>query len=207
MSEQTPIQQPQPVEFQIDDESTVRGLLWPGETLPVLFIHDLGDSDDLDTWGSLPETVNRAGHTVLAIDLPGHGLSDGEPTLANAERAIQQSFMFLSSRFGPSIAVVASGAASGLVPHAPIAAAVLFSPNDEVGAAEFHPKLIFVGAVDATARAAADRYLRASRGWTLVSSFATTVQGAGMLQTDHGPKIASQVLSFLRDYGPPTRRT
>ena len=42
----------------------------------VLFIHDIGT--DLDEFGSLPGIVADLGFDVVIVDLPGHGLSDGD---------------------------------------------------------------------------------------------------------------------------------
>ncbi len=200
MSNSLALPTPQPFELQLDDSGMLRGLLWQGDQLPVLFVHDLRESDDIDCWGALPEIVQRAGHAAIAIDLPGHGLSDGEQSADRARKTVERCCQHLIQAFGPRFFIVAAGSSSGILPSAALAALVLFSPPDENGAEAAYPKLLFVGAADPDARAAADRYLRASRGWTLVSSFATATQGADLLKTDHAPKIAAQLLAFLRDY-------
>ncbi len=200
MSEHELARQPEALEIPLADGLTLQGLIWPGEALPVLFVHGLDEEDDLDRWGSLPEIVHRAGHAVLAIDLPGHGLSDGEATEDEARQAIARCYRHISESFGSRFAVVVEGSAAGLLPPEPLAALVLFSPRDVHGAVAAHPKLVFAGVTDPQARDAADRYLRASRGWTLISSYATPAQGTALLQTPHAAKITAQLLSFLRDY-------
>ena len=180
--------------------TTVRGLIWRGEKLPVLVIHGSGPDHDLDRWRSLPEHVHRAGHTVIVFDLPGHGLSDGEASEEDARIAIGQIMRDTDSTFGPGIAVITEESGNRLLPPDPLKAIVVLSPRDSTGAQTGSPKLIFCGATDPAAHHAADAYLRASRGWTLVSSFATSEQGASLLETAHAPKVAAQIVSFLRDY-------
>ncbi|MGD9712805.1 MAG: alpha/beta hydrolase [Thermomicrobiales bacterium] len=182
------------------ESSTIRGLRWPGSRTPVLLIHEPARDCDLDSWGPLPEILQRAGHSVVAFDLPGHGLSEGNATKDAAAEAIDRAWRVTGAQEERPIAVVAAGPACSLVPLAEMSALVLLSPVDESHADTGDPKLVLVGALDPVARAAADRFLRASRGWTLVSSFATVDQGTSLLATTHANKIAMQIVSFLRDY-------
>jgi pimeloyl-ACP methyl ester carboxylesterase len=56
-------------------------------TLPVLvFIH--GAMHDHSVWGLQSRALAHHGHAVLALDLPGHGRSEG-PALATVEKAAQ----------------------------------------------------------------------------------------------------------------------
>jgi hypothetical protein len=104
-----------------------------------------------------------------------------------------------------------AGRAIGLMRQLPagppdIRALVILSPPDGVSVQGVYPRLVFVGATDEDARAAADRFLRESRGWTLVSSFGTSVQGHQLLKSPHGKTIIRQILAFLADYAVPPRR-
>ncbi len=72
------ISPPAPAAIQLPGRAgAVRGLAWawPESDLGMLFLHDLGA--DLDELRWLAEPVAAAGISVLAVDLPGHGLSDG----------------------------------------------------------------------------------------------------------------------------------
>ena len=192
---------PEAIEWQTGSPGiAVRGLIWRGEQLPVLFIHEPGPGHDLDRWGSLPEFVHRAGHTVVVFDLPGHGLSDGDPTEANARTAIEQIVQETTNAFGTALSIVTEGSGNSLLPQVPLRALIILSPRDTTGAQTGSPKLIFCGATDPASRDAADDYLRSSRGWTVISSFGTGVQGSALLETIHRTKIAAQIVSFLRDY-------
>ena len=42
----------------------------------IVFVHDL--QRDLDEFGTLPELLAASGFDTVAVDLPGHGLSDGD---------------------------------------------------------------------------------------------------------------------------------
>jgi pimeloyl-ACP methyl ester carboxylesterase len=55
----------------------VRGVAFKGAGLgTVIFVHDL--QRDLDEFGSLPELLAASGFDTVAVDLPGHGLSEGD---------------------------------------------------------------------------------------------------------------------------------
>jgi pimeloyl-ACP methyl ester carboxylesterase len=69
-----------PVEFDLGSGlPTLRGVRVVGASQPigrVLCLHDLGR--DLDEFGVLPTVLAAGGFVVEAVDLPGHGLSDGD---------------------------------------------------------------------------------------------------------------------------------
>ena len=50
---------------------------WPGDGIPLLFVHGIGSS--LDTWGGIPAVLAADPRAVLAVDLPGHGESSRGP--------------------------------------------------------------------------------------------------------------------------------
>jgi pimeloyl-ACP methyl ester carboxylesterase len=71
------------VEILLRSGGVVRGLSLSGATTgssygrgTILFVHDIGS--DLDEFGAMPEFVAALGFDVVLVDLPGHGLSDGE---------------------------------------------------------------------------------------------------------------------------------
>ena len=197
-----PLPMPEPREWPLGSavSSSIRGLRWPGVRTPVLLIHEPDADRDLDHWGSLPDLLQRNGYPVVAFDLPGHGLSDGAATLESATEAVDLVWGDIAAQGSQPIAVIAAGAACSLLPSRQTSARILLSPTGKSHAETPDPKLVFVGSLDPVARAAADRFLRASRGWTLVSSFATPDQGTKLLSSPHAGKITAQIVSFLRDY-------
>lgn len=92
------------VEFLLGSGSIVRGLTIVGTAIDpasrpgtVLFVHDIGG--DLDEFGSLAEVIADLGFDVVLIDLPGHGLSDGdEPDLGGCMAAVIEVFEGLADR-------------------------------------------------------------------------------------------------------------
>ena len=69
-----------PVEYDLGpDIPTLRGERSVGRGAHgalILCVHDLGQ--DIDELGPLPSVLARTGFVVDAIDLPGHGFSDGD---------------------------------------------------------------------------------------------------------------------------------
>lgn len=93
----------------------------------VVFVHDV--NRDLDEFGSLPDDLAAKGHDVVAFDLPGHGLSDGDGELRECVAAVRE----VVTRYGGSpIGLVASGrpatVAASLGDRAGVVAQVLISP-------------------------------------------------------------------------------
>jgi len=94
------------VEFPLRSGSIIRGLALGGAgTGPasgrgtILFVHDIGA--DLDEFGSLPDAIADLGFDVVLIDLPGHGLSDGdEPDPGGCRNAVTSVLDALADR-GP----------------------------------------------------------------------------------------------------------
>lgn len=67
-----------PVAIELASGLTVRGTRSStgSGTHTIVMIHDIGT--DLDEFGPLAALLIGAGFDVIAVDLPGHGLSDGE---------------------------------------------------------------------------------------------------------------------------------
>jgi alpha-beta hydrolase superfamily lysophospholipase len=114
---------------------TVRGVRWDwaGPDLSMLFLHAQGG--DLDDLRWLADGVVAAGISVLGIDLPGHGLSDGEIS-ADGANAIRAATAELGREATGVIAVLAQGEGAGLLlrtdlpasPSGPPVAAILLDP-------------------------------------------------------------------------------
>ncbi|HSL73314.1 MAG TPA: alpha/beta hydrolase [Ilumatobacteraceae bacterium] len=65
-------------ELELDGGIVVRGIRIDGGTAArLVLLHDIGH--DLDEFGRLPEALAALGCDVLAVDLPGHGVSDDPP--------------------------------------------------------------------------------------------------------------------------------
>lgn len=103
---------PAAVEFP-GPEAPVQGIAWawPGADLAVLMLHDIGA--DLDSLRWLAEPVAAAGVSVLCMDLPGHGLSEGRPESAAA--AIADVYHGLCQAVPGVTGIVAEGHAASLL--------------------------------------------------------------------------------------------
>jgi pimeloyl-ACP methyl ester carboxylesterase len=120
-----------PIEIPLETGITLRGVEVDGSAAgrpAILLVHDL--DADLDEFGSLPEALAALGYRVIAVDLPGHGLSDGDdvdpPTCAAAVREVVARFA------GARIGIVASGrlatVAAALGEREQVVAQVLVNP-------------------------------------------------------------------------------
>lgn len=197
---------PSMLEFQLEPgQEVIRGSIWDAGPTPLVLIHDVGDSFDVDSWLDLPGILHRNGYTVCAIDLPGHGLSDGTFSVQSGRMAVARVLSEMGTRTGHSAAIVVAGKALELVPdesstHVLPRAVIAFSPPVVLEGHPTVPKLAFVGATNSLARDRADQFLRRSRGWTMVSSYGTSEQGHELLESPHAENIVGQILAFLASY-------
>jgi pimeloyl-ACP methyl ester carboxylesterase len=86
----------------------VRGVCWGAGPDRVLLLHEPGA--DIDAWGTLPaQLAQTLGVEALAVDLPGHGLSDDPWKPAMIDELIRQ---LISASVGLSAPAIASHAQS-----------------------------------------------------------------------------------------------
>ncbi|MCH7902430.1 alpha/beta fold hydrolase [archaeon] len=67
------ISEPEKVDFKTEDNVTITANLWRGEKDAVLLIHMLNSKKE--SYNVFAEKLNKAGFTVLALDMRGHGES------------------------------------------------------------------------------------------------------------------------------------
>lgn len=183
----------------------LRGHRWGlGQTATIL-VHEPGT--DLDSWADLPALLLAGGLPVIAVDLPGHGLSDDpwEPdqlseTLSGAAddaRAAGAGRVFLVVAGASTVAGFAVAAKSG------VDALVALSPEATVGEggvprSAVVPKLLFVGALGEEAPVRARALAGSAGGWTMLSTIPTAEQGTALLAGAWGGQVREQIASFLR---------
>lgn len=96
-----------PIEFSSSTSDVIRGIKIPKTGANrVLLVHSLGA--DLDEFGSLPEKLHARGYEPIAIDLIGHGISDGSSNLLR----VREDLLCLIKQLvddGDSIGLVMSG--------------------------------------------------------------------------------------------------
>ena len=192
-----------PVLVELDSGgTTVRGHVWQGDTNWVILLH--GPGEDLDAWGDVPATIATDGYSVLAIDLPGHGLSDGVWSPDEDETLIESLTRFAQTSGATRVFVVAPGALaeSATRSSAGIAAAVALSPMPQraIPGDRTPPTLILVGGSENEAVKNANRFFRQLRGWAVLSSLGTHQQGTALFASEWRQHALEQFLAFLRDY-------
>jgi pimeloyl-ACP methyl ester carboxylesterase len=183
----------------------VRGLAWPGGPDTVILIHDAGG--DLDAWGALPATLAGQGYRVVAIDLPGHGLSD-DPWESERAPEIVAEIVSAARLVSGRCFVIGAGSLAPVIGGMVMDALVMVSPHALAGperSASASPCLIFVGGADPASVDAADRFFRARRGWAVVSSYGAAENGTALLSSEWAGHLAEQTIAFLRDYRTPFR--
>lgn len=192
---------PEPVEIEVPSEHlAVRGLHWPGGDHAIVLVHEPGA--DVDRWGTLPDDLASDGDAVLAIDLPGHGLSDGawHPDLLDpAVAAARDAAVAQGAR---AVFLIAAGLAAvtgvpGFRAHIAIAP---WLPETLAmsGRLPVVPTLILAGASESEREAAQALYHRAT-GWTVLSTFGGAC-GAGLLDGAWRTHVREQIRAFLADY-------
>jgi len=193
---------PEPVEFALPrDGLTLRGLRWPGGDHAVVLVHDPGA--DLDSWQDLPEDLTQAGYTVLAFDLPGHGLSDGDWRLALLDPAVAAALGFALNAGARAAFLIAAGvSAMTTVPDFRARVALsprLISPDPAPSRLPPSPTLILAGSGD-DEREQAQRFFRVTTDWAVLSTFGGAPSGAALLRSDWAAQAREQIRTFLADY-------
>lgn len=189
------------------DEVMLRGLLWRGGEDAVILLHDVGH--DLDSWEPISAAVAAAGFTVMAIDLRGHGASDGAwdpaglagdlPVILAAARASVPGRLVLIGAGSTGLAVFAGG-----VEPRPDAV-ILFSPGplagqrDEDLRGEGISKLFIVGSRDQIADRTAGELRNRSIGTASLVSVPTVAHGAALLGSEWQQQLVEKVLAFLSE--------
>lgn len=108
-----------PIEFASSTSDVIRGIKLANDGgSRVLLVHSLGA--DLDEFGSLPEKLHARGYEPIAVDLIGHGISDGSSNLPR----IREDLLCLIEQLvedGDSIGLVMSGQLSTIGAHIGVA--------------------------------------------------------------------------------------
>lgn len=188
-----------PVELHLSG-TTMRGYRWPGDDAWIVLLHEVGE--DLDVWNDIPATLAAAGYTVVAIDLPGHGLSDDPWRPECASSLVDDIVRSVTPPTGRCFVIAAGSLSEPAMRSAHVDAIVALSPGIPSGDpfVRTPPALILVGGADTAAAEAADLVFRATRGWTVVSSFGSTRQREALYSGPWGPHALEQTLAFFRDY-------
>jgi alpha-beta hydrolase superfamily lysophospholipase len=194
------------------DGVTLRGELVRGDDVWLCLVHDVGE--DIDAWKPLRRGLARKGWTQLALDLRGHGGSDGEWTGERGELDVDLA-VTLARRLGARhVCVVAAGRGAVMALQAverglpePLFALpdslVLLSagPLDGLDPMRLRgqglPKLFVYGAKDLLA-ADSEALRKASIGWTVGVTFGTEAR-ASALVAERAANVVDKIHGLLKE--------
>jgi pimeloyl-ACP methyl ester carboxylesterase len=190
------------VEIVASDRVTLRGEAWGAGDDWLVLLHDAGA--DLDVWRPLMGLADQRSLSLLALDLRGHGGSEGTWKEGETELDFEAAGSFARSEGARTVCVAAAGtaalAALRAAPRVAPDALVLLSPGPlrACGTADLRApgvaKLVLVGGLDPRADADAAAIRAVSIGPALVVSLPTKRQGTDLLSE---PQAVDQFLYFV----------
>jgi pimeloyl-ACP methyl ester carboxylesterase len=189
------------VELKTQHELVLRGeAIRAGQDWAVL-VHDLGE--DIDAWRRLPRRLAADGMSVLALDLRGHGGSDG-PDGEGCDDTIRAdtaaALTYVESQGAQRIYVIAAGRSCAPATReassrcqALVALALVDGSSDWGGL----PRLAVVGSASAAQQTIVDAF-RSPPGWAVVAHVPFSAPGLGVLRTPWGSNVVEYVAGFLK---------
>jgi dienelactone hydrolase len=197
----------EPIEITLPDHTILRGVRWPGGDDAVVLVHEPGQ--DLDAWRPLTDALAASGFTATAIDLRGHGASDGEWTAPAGDRDLQGILAHARAAVGGRLVLIGAGP-SGAAALAPgfdprPDAVILFSPGPLPDSdarslrGEGISKLFVVGSQDPAANRTAAELRNRSIGTASLVSVPTDAHGTALLNREWRQQLVEKVLAFLSE--------
>jgi pimeloyl-ACP methyl ester carboxylesterase len=196
---------PQAIEWSLPCEQIIRGFRWGKGPDTVLLLHEPGA--DLDAWATLPvEIARQLGIETIAVDLPGHGLSD-DPWDPARLRDLLRQVPDLTPATGRRFIIAAGSPAITVLEQAPaieLAGLVCLSPGvphegQNPQRSPRLPKLFVTGSLAGNDLNEARRLATARGGWSVVTSLPVAERGTGLLASTWGAQLIEQIVAFLRD--------
>jgi pimeloyl-ACP methyl ester carboxylesterase len=199
------------VEYPLPWGPVMRGVRTGDGADIALLLHEPGA--DLDAWGAFPSRLARAlPVTVVALDLPGHGLTDDpwEPERLGEvvrvamsdglprESAYPSGFRFLIAAGATAtsgLQLAAELALTGVVCLSPVAMEADSKPERSPRVA----KLIVAGAQAGSDLQTARRFAGQCGGWAVVTSLPVAAHGTALLAWDRAAQLEEAIVAFLRD--------
>ena len=192
----------EPIEITTGDGIILRGEARPGGRLWVVFVHDQGG--DLDQWMDVPEQLAAHGVGVVAIDLRGHGGSDGGADPGSVGLDLEAVIAAARDRGAEIVVVAAAGsAATAALNHSSAEAVIAITPTE--ADADPDPSRPFARLLivtrDPAAEAAASAIQAQPGRRTLVAGVPADDTGLALLTGEWGSNVASYIVAFVRRLG------
>src|SRR5687767_11203982 len=196
---------PQTIEWNLPWGAALRGLQWGSGVDLALLLHEPGA--DLDAWLTLPgEIARQLEIETVAVDLPGHGLSDDpwDPArLPDLLRALPE----IAPAEGRRFLIAAGTSAIAALEQAPVielSGLMCLSPQrldheQNPPRSPRVPKLFIAGSLDGSDLGSARRLATTSGGWTVVTALPVAERGTALLASPWGGQLIEQAITFLRD--------
>jgi pimeloyl-ACP methyl ester carboxylesterase len=182
---------------------TLRGQQWPGDPLTVVLLHEPGEDQDLDRWRPLIPYLLGNGASVLAIDLRGHGASDGDWSPAHVVDDIVAVVTFTRKRAAMVVVCAAGESALAALRAAAVTRVdglILLSPicgSGDSPRGPGIPKLLIASGRDDEAIDCAGRLRAASIGPALSVSLPTAERGTALLAGAVAATCREHIAAFL----------
>jgi pimeloyl-ACP methyl ester carboxylesterase len=200
-----PTLSPQALEWSLPWGQVIRGFRCGKGPDTALLLHEPGA--DLDAWTTLPaEMARQLEIETVAVDLPGHGLSD-DPWDPERLPDLLRLLPGFTPAAGRRFLIAAGSPATAALQQASImelAGLVCLSPaTPEDGQTPPRsprlPKLFVAGSLGGSDLNQARQLATACGGWSVVTSLPVTERGTGLLASSWGAQLVEQLLTFLRD--------
>jgi len=195
---------PLPIEIEVEAGTRLRGHEWLVLGPPVIMVHDI--DVDLDAWGPALQMSADAGFHVIAVDLRGHGLSDGVADSKSLESDVATLVRHVNRVWGKCGLVLAGRACRGAMKigsdEAP--AQVFITPDlPDINEAAVHSsqpaiRMVIVGTLDPVARNESQRVFDALPGQKVMASVGDAARGERLLEGR--PHLIEDICSFFRMY-------
>lgn len=186
----------------LPNSARVYGVSWGDAEASLLLLHDYGE--DLDSVRPLARSVSRRGWRTIALDLPGHGLSDAVPGNVLSQSALAALHHYLVGRgWGPLfIAGVGMSAevARGFSKLPEVAGLILISPAPlAVGSGQrlSVPTLLFVPNRRPEVVQAVQDLCASAEAYWLRALLPTDQAGSALLRGRWLSQINSHLVGFL----------
>jgi pimeloyl-ACP methyl ester carboxylesterase len=196
---------PQAIEWLLPWGQIIRGFRWGEGPDTALLLHEPGA--DLDAWTTLPVEISRQLKIeTIAVDLPGHGLSDHPWDPARLPDLLGHLPDLVATARRRFLIVAGSPAITALEQASTIelAGLVCLSPaipedGQNPPRSPRLPKLFVAGSLAGNDLHEARRLATACGGWAVVTALPVAKRGTRLLTSAWGAQLIEQIIAFLRD--------
>jgi pimeloyl-ACP methyl ester carboxylesterase len=186
-----------PAEVESAGGATLRGERWCGDDAWLVLAHDRGR--DLDDWRPLQSLVEQRGRSALALDLRGHGGSDGGEW--NPEADLAAAVADVRAHGAGVVTIVAAGESAVAALRVSSDVLVLLSPPHDGDFDRLQlagvPRLFLYGSQNDDIDRAVATLRSAAIGWAGAIAFPTAEQGAQLLAGEWAWQALGHIGAFL----------